>query len=164
MHRYFKRVILEHRAPFLYTLLLLFVLLPGTAAAFGVNQLQGITFGMLSVSPGSKVIVVSPTGTIVSGNEHIVSGSPTAGQFEVTGDPGTLSFQVSNISTCNPSVQLSNFTMKFGAAEYADIDTAPATDIPFSGTGTLLLGAKLTYNGNTPVDFTCNVDFDLVIN
>lgn len=156
--------ILGHRAPVLYVLLMLSLLLPGMASALGVNQIEGFSFGMLSVSPGTKTIVISPTGAVVSGSEYIVSGTPTAGQYEIIGDPGTLSFQVSNITTCNPNVQLSNFTMKLGAADVADIDTAAATDVPFSGTGTLLLGAKLTYNGNTPVDFSCNVDFDLIVN
>jgi len=136
---------------------------PVWAAPESVTEDSNISFGNVVIRSSGAVIKMEADGTISQGSTLILSPPvPTAGNYRVQGDPGTVDIAITNVAACGGGVMVDGFAADWGGAAYADISSTAITGAPFDGDEPLRLGARISYPGTVSLG-ACPTTFDLTV-
>lgn len=142
------------------------LIVPAYAIPLSITQNVQMSFGSLAIPSGAEIIVMDATGTITTGSEWVLAGPQAAAEFTVNGDAGLIDIFVSNVTTCDASVDMYNIGGTFGAAAdpLASLEIAPVTGLQLDGGNgrNLELGATISFDETTPLG-GCAISYDLQI-
>lgn len=138
--------------------------IPSSAQAQSLTQNRQFAFGALQIpASGSVQATLSATGAY-SGTAVRLYGTIASGRYLITrGTLGTstITLNVTNASTGNPNVTLTNFTGRWGTTNIATFPQSGLTRPAVAGTQ-LQVGGRLTFNNAvTPGPLT--ITFDIVL-
>ena len=122
----------------------------------GINKLEDLDFGVLASSQADGTAVLTTAGVLsATGGVQIMSGTPTVGEFEVTGEGNTA------ITVTVPATVV----MESGANQLTVALAHNNITALSSGTATILVGGTITIpggsaKGNYTKTFTVTVDYN----